>query len=77
MFKIKNNISPETLSEPFLQIRESQYNLRVSQDFLLPPVKTVYHGLENISYLGPKIWGMVPIKIGETSSINKFKKFIR
>ena len=72
MFKIKNNISPEIVSELSLQIRESQYNLWENQDFLQQSVRTVYQGTENISYLGPKIWDMVPTEIKKTSSINKF-----
>ena len=40
-------------------------------------VKTVYHGSESISYLGPKIWEIVPAKIKETNSLNSFKIEIR
>ena len=40
-------------------------------------VKTVYHGSESISYLGPKIWEIAPAKTKETNSLNSFKIEIR
>ena len=40
-------------------------------------MKSVYHGSESISYLGPKIWEIVPAKINETNSLNSFKIEIR
>ena len=36
-------------------------------------MKSVYHGFESISYLGPKIWEIVPAKIKETNSLNSSK----
>ena len=35
---------------------EIPYNLRQVSEFSRPIVKSVYPGIENISYLGPKIW---------------------
>ena len=35
---------------------ENSYNLRQVSEFARPMVKSVYHGTESISYLGPKIW---------------------
>ena len=39
--------------------------------------KSVYHGSESISYLRPKIWEIIPVKIKETNSLNSFKIEIR
>ena len=36
-------------------------------------MRSSYHGSENISYLGPKIWEIVSTKIKETNSLNSFK----
>ena len=35
-------------------------NLRKSPQFQRPEVESVYHGKENISNFGLKIWGMIP-----------------
>ena len=36
-----------------------------NQDFRIASANTVYHGSENIFYLGSKVWKMVPIKTKE------------
>ena len=50
---------------------------RQNRDFRIHTVKSVYHGSESISYLGPKTWEIVPAKIKETNSLNNFKIEIR
>ena len=35
--------------------------------------RTVYHGTGSISYLGPKIWDIVPIELKNVQSLNCFK----
>ena len=54
------------------------YNLRQNVDFRSNNVKTVLYGTETLSYLGPKIWNLVPsdIRDGVTEPIfrQKIKK---
>ena len=38
---------------------------------------TVYHGLENISFLGPKIWSILPDGLKNANSIEAFKMHIK
>ena len=38
---------------------------------------TVYHGNESISFLGPKIWNILPNKIKQQTSLNSFKKSVK
>ena len=76
MFQIKHGHSPEIVSDIFTQTTQ-YYNFRQNQDFRIRSVKSVYHGSESISYLGPKIWEIVPAKIKETNSLNSFKIEIR
>ena len=59
MFKIKNNMAPEFLNEIF-QNRALLYNLRTNSNFSSRRVNPVYHGTESLSFLGPKIWELVP-----------------
>ena len=58
-------------------IPENHYNLRNYNGFVLAFAKTVYHASESISYLGPKIWNIVPIELKNVQSLNSFKKSIR
>ena len=76
MFQIKHGHFPEIVSDIFTQTTQHD-NIRQNRDFRIRSVKSVYHGSESISYLGPKIWEIVPAKIKETNSLNIFKIEIR
>ena len=76
MFQIKHGQSPEIVSDIFTQITK-HHNFSLNRDFRIRSVKSVYHGSKNTSYLGPKIWEIVPTKIKETNSLNSFKIEIR
>ena len=43
----------------------------------MPNVRSVFHGSESISYLGPKIWEIVPLELKELTSVVAFKKGIK
>ena len=49
------------VSENF-EKRDNAYNLGNPSGFVLPKIHRVFHGMESISYLGPQIWNMVPMK---------------
>ena len=42
--------------------------------FAIPNVKSAFDGSENISYLSPKIWNIVPLGLKEVTSVVAFKK---
>ena len=60
MFKAKHKLCPEVICVFFMELTNNQYNLRNRPDFTTPQVNSVFHGTENISYLGPKRRGIVP-----------------
>ena len=76
MFKVYRSMSPLIFSELF-RVRDICYNLRSNSNFAVPHVKSVFHGSESISYLGPKIWDIVPLELKELTSLNAFKKGIK
>ena len=76
-YKIKNGLSPELFTEIFARETESHYNLRRCNDFRIPSIRTVYHGSESISFLGPKIWNILPDEIKQQTSLNSFKKSVK
>ena len=51
----------------------SSYNLRNNSLFKRRRVNSVWHDNELVSYLGPKIWGLVPNEIKEPESLDGFK----
>ena len=62
MFKGYRSMSLPIFSKLFRQ-RDICYNLRSNSNFAVPNVKFVFHGSESISYLGPKIWDIVPLEL--------------
>ena len=69
-YKIKNRILPELFTEIFACETESHSNLRRCNDFRIPSIHTAYHGSESISFVGPKICNILPVKI------KQFKKSV-
>ena len=76
MYKVANNIAPTVVSELF-SFSNNRYNLRSGSQFRQTSVKTVWNGLETVSYLGPKIWNMVPDEIKQKPSLSAFKTAIK
>ena len=53
------------MSNLFKLKAEDFCNLRQISEFSRSMVKSVYHGTESISYLGPKTWDIFPEKTKE------------
>ena len=77
MYKVKNDLAPLTVQDLF-QVRETcHYNLRSQSYFTQSRIKSVNHGSESLSSLGPKIWELVPLEMREINSLLKFKEEIK
>ena len=61
------------MGEVFKINRTLTYNIRTHNEF----PKTVKYGTKTISFLAPKIWALVPVKIKECSCLEAFKSKIR
>ena len=62
MYAVKHRIAPKIMGELFNEANVP-YNLRQDVSFQSYNVKTVLYGIETLSYLGPKIWNLVPFDI--------------
>ena len=60
MDNVKSKLAPMITVNIFTTIPENHDNLRNYNGFRLTFARTVYHGTQSISYLGPKIWDIVP-----------------
>ena len=76
IFKVYGSITPPIFNELFRQ-RDISYNLQSNPNFAATNVKSVIHGSESISYLGSKIWDIVPLKLEVLTSLNAFKKVLK
>ena len=74
LFKVKNNIAPEITKELFA-LKMSFYDLRKNNSFKRRRLNSVWHGTELESYVGPKVWDLVPneIKESELSMVSNSK----
>ena len=76
IYKVKSELVPLITANVFKTIPENHYNPHNYNGFRLPFARTAYHGNESISYLGPKIWDIVPIGLKNARSVYSFKKSI-
>ena len=79
MYKIKNDLSPLIVTELFQKRNEQQCDLKNNTQFTIPPIRTVYHESKSISFLGHKIWNILPIAIIDRNdnNIEAFKMQIK
>ena len=54
MFKVYKNLPPPIITN-FFHVRQNNYNLKHDSYIAIPNVKSVYHGTESLSNLGPRI----------------------
>ena len=76
MFKIDKKLSPDILNEIFLK-KTTTYDFRNKNNFERRKVNSVYNGTESLSFLGPKIWDLVPPELKELESFDIFKKKVK
>ena len=60
MFRDSRDLSAPIMNYIFTQKGNRRYNLRQIYKFSRPLVKSVYHGSESVSFLGPKIYDLLP-----------------
>ena len=77
MFRLYTGLSSPLINNIFKLKAENPYNLRQVSEISRPMVKSVYHGTESISYLGPKIWDILPEKLKNIDNLEHFKREIK
>ena len=73
MYKLINKLSPPIMKRVFKLNSDSRYNLRQISQFSRSLVKLIYHGTESISYLGLKIWHILPGDYKTIQNLDTFK----
>ena len=77
MFRFYKGLSLPLMNNIFKLKLENPYNLRQVSEFSRPMVKSVYHGTESISCLGPKLWDILPEKLKNVDNLEYFEKQIK
>ena len=76
IFKVKNSLSPELMNDVF-EFIEKPYSLRTTSHFRSRKIRTTKYGIETPSYLGPKLWNLVPNEYKIIESLEDFKAKIK
>ena len=63
------------MNEIFTVKENARYHSK--QAFVTRNVRTVHHGTETLSYLGPKIWLILPNDIKKSTTLQEFKAKIK
>ena len=72
MFKIHRGLFPKILRETFVS-KTSLYNLRKNHTIEKRQAHSVYDGTELLSFLGSKIWDLVPVELKQSESLDFLK----
>ena len=76
MFKVSNNYSTSLMSEIFDK-RNNVYDFQNPSEFARLNVRSAFNGTESASFLGPKIWDIVPRELKQLEIVNVFKREIK
>ena len=76
MYKVFNKISTPLMSELF-KIKDNKYDLRKGSTLASSNIHTTSYGIDSLSYLGPRIWDLVPREIKGSVTLNVFKNKIK
>ena len=74
MFHDSGNLSSPIMNNIFTQKDNRWCNLRQISKFSRPLVKSVYHGNERTSFIGPKIWDRLPNDRKDIDNLNNKNK---
>ena len=76
MYKILNILFPGIMQDIF-EIKSNYYITRNAPPFSSRNIKTVKYGFQIISYMAPKIWGLVPKEMKQVTTLHEFKAKIK
>ena len=76
LYKVRHGLAPELINDIF-EKRNVTYNFRKNSTFETRNIKSVYYGSETISFIGPKIWELLPSNIKDSENLNIFKSNIK
>ena len=73
VFKCVHKICPSYMNDMF-EVMDLQYDLRDPYPVRQKPFKTITYGYRSFSYLGSKLWNMLPNCVKQDTDYNSFKR---
>ena len=75
VYKVLNGFGPEIMNEIFQLQENSSYSTRFP--FRSHIVHNEHYGKDSLSFLGPKLWSLIPENIKNSNSLKEFKRQIK
>ena len=76
IYKTVNGLVP-TITNSIFEIKDIEYNLRNKINFKSCRINSVRYAIHSLTYLGRKIWKIVPEDIKKSESLNVFRTKIK
>ena len=76
LYEVHHGLAPELMNNIFKK-RDVTYYFRNNSTFETRSITSVFYGSETISFLGPKIWELLPSNIKDSENLNIFKSNIK
>ena len=76
LYKIKNELAPPIM-DSMLNRRNISYNFRNLQEFQSQRKRTVFNGLETLSYRALQLWTLLPEEIKQRNTVNLFTSDVK
>ena len=76
LYKVHHGLAPELMND-ILKKRNVTRNFRKNLTIETRNIKSAYYSSETISFLGPKIWELLPSNIKHSENLNIFKSNIK
>ena len=70
-------MTPQIMNEIFPRNYALNYNLRRYPEFASRAIDAIHYGSESLSFLGRKIWEMLPLDLKSSDSLGSFKLEIK
>ena len=77
LFKSKNGLSNDILTQLICKRKSGSYSLRSQTNFSLPQVKSVNYSFKVLQYFGPKIWDILPSNSKNSKTLREFSKKVK
>ena len=77
IYKVNKDLLLPLMRDIFNLRSEQIYNLRKSSQFFTPPVNSVYHGTKSVSFLGSKVFDLIPKVLKSISNLAALNKTIK
>ena len=76
IYKTRNHLHPSFMMDIFEE-KSMPYQLRSSSNLNLPKVRTTCYGIDDVRFMGQRVWAKLPVEVKTSDSLTIFKKHLK